>query len=456
MKLRVFFALLCARLARFALRLTKRGGTSFPGKLAMKLCPDILSVLAKDVDTVLVTGTNGKTTSCQIVEQLFEEAELPYFANKGGANLIQGIVTSFAMNATLFGKPKQRYAVMECDEATMPEVCRQVQPACILVTNIFSDQLDRFGSVETTLNVIKKGILAAPKATVCLNADCSLSSSMAEELPNELIYFGVEALLYRERVQEISDAPRCIRCGAEYEYSLRTYGHLGMFRCPRCGYERHEADVAVTAVLRQDTEGTGVRMRIRGSETEAEIAVPGGYNVYNAAGAVACALALDIPEATALRALAAFRCGFGRMEKMELGNCSARMVLVKNPAGCNQALNFLANMEGDALFVIALNDRAGDGTDVSWIYDADFESLLRLGDRLHAICCAGDRGADMAVRLKYAGFPVEKLRVYEDYDAMIDDMTAQDAPVVIMPTYSAMMELRARLVSRFALSEFWE
>ena len=456
MKLRVFLALLCARAARFALRLTHRGGTALPGRVAMRLCPDILRYLGRDVKTVLVTGTNGKTTSCQIVEQLFAEEGVSCFSNKGGANLIQGIATAFALRASLTGRIRESYAVMECDEATMPEACRQIQPVCILLTNIFSDQLDRFGDVGNTLSVIKKGVRSAPNAAVCLNADCSLSSSMAESLPNPVVFYGVETELYRQRVREVSDAPRCLRCGAEYSYTLRTYGHLGAFRCPRCGYGRHEAQVAVTGLLRQDAEGSRVLLRLDGEEYEAEIAVPGGYNVYNAAGAAAVAMALGFRPESAVRAMGNFRCGFGRMEKMELGSCSARMVLVKNPAGCNQALNFLANLEGEALFVIALNDRAGDGTDISWIYDADFEALLRLGERLRGVFCAGDRGADMAVRLRYARFPMEKLRVFTDYDALIDELSRQSAPVVIMPTYSAMMELRGKLAERYGLREFWE
>ena len=270
------------------------------------------------------------------------------------------------------------------------------------------------------------------------------------------MFYGVETELYRQRVREVSDAPRCLRCGAEYSYTLRTYGHLGAFRCPRCGYGRHEAQVAVTGLLRQDAEGSRVLLRLDGEEYEAEIAVPGGYNVYNAAGAAAVAMALGFRPESAVRAMGNFRCGFGRMEKMELDSCSARMVLVKNPAGCNQALNFLANLEGEALFVIALNDRAGDGTDISWIYDADFEALLRLGKRLRGVFCAGDRGADMAVRLRYARFPMEKLRVFTDYDALIDELSRQSAPVVIMPTYSAMMELRGKLAERYGLREFWE
>lgn len=454
--LRVFFSLLVARLTRMALRLTKRGGTALPGKLALKLCPDLLSRLSRNVTTVIVTGTNGKTTSCRMVEQLFAEAGLPYFANKGGANLKQGITTEFAMNATLFGKAKKSYAVIECDEAAMVQVCPEVKPKVILLTNVFSDQLDRFGDVLTTLSAIKRGMASSPDSILCLNADCSLSCSIAEELSNPVLYYGVECPVYKEQVQEQSDAPRCLHCGSEYTYTLRTYGHLGSFHCPICGYKRPAAAAAVTSILHQGADSTQVLLRLGEREVQCEIAVPGGYNIYNAAGASAVGMALELDGLVICAALANFHCGFGRMEKMNLNGLRARMILVKNPAGCNQTLNFLANIEGDVLFVVALNDRVGDGTDISWIYDADFEKLLCLGNRLKGIYCAGERGADMAVRLKYAGFPLSKLRVFADYDQLIDAFCAQTTPLVMMPTYSAMMDLRSALAKRFGLKEFWE
>ena len=454
--MRQFLALFAARLIRLALRLTHRGGTALPGKVALRICPDLLSRLAGRVNAVVVTGTNGKTTSCRMVEQLFAEAGLPYHANRDGANLKQGITTELIMNARLSGRPKMANVIIECDEASMGLVCPEVKPKVILLTNVFSDQLDRLGDVMTTLDAICRGMAASPDSVLCLNADCSLSVSLSEKLPNRVIFYGVETPVYKEQVQELSDAPRCIRCGSEYEYTLHTYGHLGDFRCPHCGYHRPHAEVAVTEILRQDADSTRMILRLGEDLIPAELPVPGGYNIYNAAGAAAVGMALGMDGLVIPAALANFRSGFGRMEKIDLNGVSARMILVKNPAGCNQTLNFLANAEGETLFVVALNDRSGDGTDVSWIYDADFEKLLTLGDRLKGIYCAGERGADMAVRLKYAGFPLRKLRVFADYDQLIDALCAQSAPVVMMPTYSAMMDLRAALSRRFRIKEFWK
>lgn len=456
MKLRVFIALLAARMARCVLRITGRGGTALPGRIALRLCPGLLSYLSKNIHTVLVTGTNGKTTSCRIVEQLLRESGLLCFANRGGANLVQGITTEYAMNATITGKPKYGWAVIECDEAAARSVCKSVNPKAILVTNVFSDQLDRFGDVNNTLESIRAGLKNAPNAVLCLNADCSLSATLADGLPNQVIWYGVETSIYRQRVDEVSDAPRCSVCGSEYVYAWQTYGHLGGFRCSKCGFSRPAADVAVTQVLEQTADMTRVMLRLENKEFPVTIGVPGGFNIYNAAGVAAVGLGLGLGTDAILRAPEVFRCGFGRMEKVDMNGIPARMILIKNPAGCNQTLNYLTNLEGKALFVICLNDFPGDGTDISWIWDADFEKLLSLGDRLTGVLCAGTRGAEMAMRLKYAGLPVSKLKIFSDYEDVIEEILAQSEPVVMMPTYSAMLAFREKLSSRFGLKEFWE
>lgn len=456
MNIRVILALLTARLSRSLLRITGRGGTALPGRIALKICPNLLRALAKDVNTILVTGTNGKTTSCRIVEQLLQEAGLPCFANRGGANLAQGITTEFAMNASITGKPKYPWAVIECDEAAAKSVCRSIHPKVILVTNVFSDQLDRFGDVSNTLESIRAGLKNAPEAILCLNADCSLSATLADELPNKVIWYGVETEIYRQRVDEVSDAPRCSVCGSEYVYAWHTYGHLGGFRCSKCGFSRPAADVAVTQILQQTTDRTQIMIRLENKEFPAVIGVPGGFNVYNAAGVAAVGLGLGLSTKAILRAPEMFNCGFGRMEKIDMGGISARMILIKNPAGCNQTLNFLTNLEGNALFVICLNDYPGDGTDISWIWDADFERLNDLSERLTAVFCAGTRAAEMAMRLKYAGLPMEKLRIFTDYDSVIDAICQQAEPVIMMPTYSAMLAFREKIGQRFHLKDFWE
>ena len=261
MGIQVFFASLLCRFLKAVARVAHRGGTAMPGRYALKLCPDLLKVLARDVHVVAITGTNGKTTSSRMVEEAFEEAGLDYISNRSGANLISGITTEFVMNATLAGRPKKHYAVIECDEAAARKVFGQLRPEVVLVTNLFRDQLDRYGEVTHTLGNIREGLKGTPESILCLNADCSLTSSLALELPNPCVYYGVNGTAVSSREKpSISDATHCIRCKTEYEYDYMTYAHLGGYRCPQCGYRRPDADVAVTAVVRQTADSSVVDM----------------------------------------------------------------------------------------------------------------------------------------------------------------------------------------------------
>ena len=456
MKIKVFLAVTACKLTIKLLRLIGRGGTAIPGKIAIKICPDLLSYLAKDVNCVIVTGTNGKTTSSRIIEEIYVRSGASYFANRSGANLINGITAIFIENSTLTGRPKKKNAVIECDEAASKEVCRLIDPSVVLVTNVFRDQLDRYGEVSWTLQNILIGIKNSPNAVVCLNADCSLTASIASQIPNKVVFFGVDVPIYKDPISEVSDAPHCINCKHEYEYSYRTFGHLGGFYCPDCGYKRPEPQVSVTDILKTGVSSTKVRVRVFGEDDVITINLPGGYNIYNAVGALAVSEAVGFARTTTKDAIAGFSCGFGRMEQFDMGGHSARIILVKNPAGCNQVLNYLSGLSEKTVFVCCLNDNSADGKDVSWIWDVNFEKLEDMDELIPEIYVSGIRSGDMAVRLKYAGINEAKLKVFDDYDALIRAMTKQSLPVIIMPTYTAMMDLRAKMSSAFGGKEFWE
>ncbi len=449
-------SLFTCKLIRLILRATGRGGTSLPGKVALKICPNLLGFLAKDVRTIVITGTNGKTTSSRIVEQAFINKSLSYFSNKAGANLITGITTEFASNASWFGKPKCKFAVIECDEAATKAVLKYLKPEVVLVTNIFRDQLDRFGEVTHTLKNIREGLSHVKNTTLCLNADCSLTSSLADGHMGEIIYYGVNSPIYNIRVPEMSDAPYCIKCKCEYEYDYITYGHLGKFSCPSCGYSRPEPSVSVSELISMTADDSTIKFNIYGDEYQSVINLPGGFNIYNAVGALTALLCLDFDRETALGALRSFSCGFGRMEKFVINDHFLRMILVKNPAGCNQVLNFLTNLDGNSVFVICLNDNYADGTDISWIWDVYFDVLTDMGDKLSHVYVSGVRADDMALRLSYTDLPAEKISVFYDYDSLIDAMLEVDDPKFIMPTYTAMLDLRQKLSSRFGFKNFWE
>ena len=457
MNFKAILAILLCKLLRLLSRLLHRGGTAMPGRFALKLCPDLLARLSKNVRSVVITGTNGKTSSSRIVEQAFVEQGRSYFANRSGANLLSGITTEFVMNCTLGGKMKKEWAVIECDEAAAVKVFPQLQPQVVVVTNLFRDQLDRFGEVTHTLSNIRTAIEAVPQATLCLNADCSLCSSLALSLPNRVVYFGMEKGAVPSRAKpELSDATHCIRCKTEYEYDYISYGHLGGFRCPKCGYARHAADYAVTDVIEQRSSGTTAAFSIRGERRVVEINLPALYNVYNAVGALAAAMESGVGADEAVRALASFQCGFGRMEAFRLGEADVRMMLVKNPAGCNQVIDYLENLHNRFVLAICLNDRGADGTDISWIWDAEFERLNSIAGRIEKVIVSGDRAQDMRVRLKYAGIPDENITVERDYEKLVSSLEPLQTDVCLMPTYTAMLELRSVMIRHCGGAEFWE
>ena len=452
--MRLFLAILLCKLSRAALRVLGRGGTALPGTLALRVCPDIVARLARNIRTVMVTGTNGKTTTCRMIEKMLADAGINCLANRSGSNLERGIAADLCSNATLTGRPKRKTAVIECDEAAFKRVCGEIQPAVVVVTNIFRDQLDRYGEVTHTLESIRIGLERAQNAIVCLDADDSLVASLAPDAPDRVRFYGIDAPLGEGAY--ISDAPRCIVCGAEYEYDFHTYAHLGGFRCPKCGYSRTEPDVAVAGVDSLGADGSVAEIRVDGEYYTAAVSLPGGYNLYNAAGAVAAATAMGVKAGSAIKTLAHIESGFGRMERFELGEARVTMVLVKNPAGCDRAIDYLASLPEGVTAVFCLNDEIADGTDVSWIWDAAFERLFEPEKKPMSLIVSGSRAEDMRLRLKYAGAAEEDIRLIHGAKELIDLLAGCRGDVCILPTYTAMLPLRAELASRCGRKEFWK
>lgn len=456
MGIRTFLSVAACKTSRFMLRKLGKGGTNVPGRIALKLYPDVLGKLAGGVTTIIVTGTNGKTTTSRMIEKSLLDSGYKFFSNKSGANMLSGITAEFAMNSTLGGKNKYEYALIECDEAAFKTVSKYVNAKCVVVTNVFRDQLDRYGEVTHTLNSILTGIKNSPNAVVCINADDSLSVSMKDEISNKVVFYGVESEIYKNRVEEMSDAPYCIKCKSEYVYDYVTYGHLGGFRCPNCGYHRPATEVSVEKVIESTPDSSTILLKLHGKEYTTTINLPGGYNIYNGAATAAAGYVLGLKDETIVDALSNFECGFGRMEKFTINNTDIRMILIKNPAGCNQVLNFLSNNTEPSLFIVALNDRFADGTDISWIWDVDFEKLNQISEKLTEIWVTGRRADEMAMRFKYAGIPVEKIKVIKDYEKLIESAVDQSAPVYIMPTYTAMLDIREIFSKNYGFKEFWE
>ena len=483
-KIKTMLAVGACKASRSAPRLLHRGGTTTPGRMAMKFDRNILETVSQGMDIIVVTGTNGKTTTSNMIEHALSGTGRDVLANKSGANLLPGVTAEFTSNATAFGKPKKHFAVIECDEGALKQVVPRIHPKVIVVTNLFRDQLDRYGEVMHTLEEIRKGIKMVPDAVLCLNADDSLTASLALDVPNKVTYFGIDCPIGEQKNVEISDARYCIRCGTEYEYDYHTYAHLGGFRCPKCGYRRIRPSVAVTKIEKVSSSGSVVRMRFgedgnrdaggakdsdgslenagpgyrtSSAETEREVTIglPAVYNIYNGVAAIAAYQAAGFDREEVIASLADVHSSFGRMETFRLGEVPIQMILVKNPAGCNQALSYLAGLGEDYQAVFCLNDRTADGHDISWIWDADFEKVCRDPHLKHAYVL-GDRADDMCLRLKYADAEEADIEKVQDNAALIEKLKKSSVPVFILPNYTSMLSLRAALGAITGKQEFWK
>ncbi len=439
-------------LTRRALRLLGRGGTNLPGQLALRVCPTLPALLARGVRIIAVSGTNGKTTACRMIAAVLDAAGIPYFANRSGANLRAGVTAELASNIRR-GRPVKRVAVLECDEAALRTLSGQLKPEVLVYTNVFRDQLDRYGEVTHTLSELETAAKAAPRATLCLNADDSLLASLSLSCPNPLRFYGVGVPVPHASSGR-SDAPNCIRCGHRYEYEYTTYAHLGGFYCPDCGWRRPTPSVEVTQISALGLDGSDVTLRI-GADT-APLRVPLGavYNIYNALAAVSALDAFGI-DAQTIRAGVHAAPGFGRMEHFPIGR-GVTMILVKNPAGFTQVLDYLAGFGEDFDLMCCLNDNAQDGRDISWIWDVPLEKLAEGGVRFREVYVSGTRGEEMLLRLKHAGVPLPALHLVKDGEAFLRGVAADARPLVIVPTYTAMMRLRPVLAHRTGMREFWE
>ena len=409
------------------------------------ICPDLLERLAKNVKTVAITGTNGKTTSARMTETALKNAGVRVFSNKSGANLIEGITAEYVNNTNVLCKPKCNWAVIECDEAAAKRAFAEIKPAVVLITNLFKDQSDRYGDVKKPMEMIREGLKSSPETVLAVNGDCQMVSTIAEALPNEAVYFGLEGV--RGRRPDKTEENRCAACGEKLEYPSVTYSNLGEWYCPHCGRKRAAPHVFISDV----SEGK-ILVDIGGRRELCGVALPAVYNVYNAAGMIAAVTAAGIDAEYALKAAESFECGFGRMESFPLGKGGAQMILVKNTAAVNQTLDYIKGVTGEKTIVFAQNANAGDGRDLSWLYDADFEKLRRMKN-LGRTIAAGDCAEEMQARLEKAGLQSE---IIGDYERLIAELENEKNRIFLLPSYTAMMELRKLLVKTLGGKNFWE
>jgi UDP-N-acetylmuramyl tripeptide synthase len=426
-----------------------KGGSNFPGRVALKLDKDILKTICKDYKVVLITGTNGKTTTTSMIYNMLKESGKCVITNNTGANMLPGIVSCFVENFSFAKCSSTKYAVIECDEANVPLFTQYVTPEVITVTNLFRDQLDRYGEVYTTLKKVLDGIEKVPLANLVLNGDESLLGDL--ELPNRTIYYGFNCSLDNNKIIDINaDAKFCKKCKSPYKYNYLTYNHLGDFYCENCGYKRPELDYTVDEIKEQTPEGSHVVI----NGYECYINQPGTYNIYNALCAYSVARVCGVDTETIINSLKNIQSSFGRQEVLDIEGKDVKIVLVKNPAGYDQAINTISLDKRVFNLATLLNDNYADGRDVSWIWDVNFEKLSSLD--IDKIMISGIRLYDMATRLKVAGLPTEKFVICENYIKLLDEIkNCKQDTVYILATYTAMINFRKFLNSKGYIKKLW-
>lgn len=446
------------------LRLLNLGGTTLPGKVALYLYPQILKELSSQCKTIMVTGTNGKTTTTRMIENILKQNQLSFFTNKSGANLISGVATAFISASNLRGQAMPDIALIEIDEAAFGKVTTMVQPMILVITNFFRDQLDRYGELYTTLHTVLQGIQNSPDTTLVLNGDDSLSTYLEKKTSHPHLFFSISSSAYQSKENEVNnDARFCLFCKEKYAYSYQTYGHLGGFYCPSCGYQQPSADIACTSIPALSAQSSQIQFSTlyegKLTKFETKLNLPGLYNIYNALAATACASCLNIAPTIVANALSSFERGFGRMESIAVGDKHIQVILVKNPTGFNQVLQFLQTISYSFTVALIINDQSADGTDISWLWDVDFETLNCIDSKIIRYYSSGIRAEDMAVRLKYAGVDTTKLTLTHDYKTLLEEAlysTPSGSTLFILPTYTAMLQIRKILRKKFGVKEFWK
>ncbi len=432
------------------------GGTTLPGRVLLKLEPEAIARLGRGLDrgSTIVSATNGKTTTAGMIAAILSAEGREPIHNRAGSNMTWGVATALL-------EQHGREGLFEVDEAWLPKVAAQLDPSLIVLGNLFRDQLDRYGEIEALAEEWARTVTAhAGAAGLALNADDPLIADLGRDTEGRprdgVLYFGVEdpsqAL---PELQHAFDAKHCRRCGHPYAYERAFVGHLGHYSCPGCGAERPRPEVAATEIELRGMDGSRSKLRTPEGEVTLELPLPGLYNVYNALAAIAAAIKLGVGAARAASALADMRAAFGRVETIEVDGVPVSILLVKNPAGANEVLRTLRlEAEEDPVDLwLALNDGIADGRDVSWIWDADFELLA---GAVRRVLCAGTRAPEMALRLKYAGWPQEAIEVVSEIEASLDAAVAQaSGRLFALPTYTALLELRKLLADRGLAQEFW-
>ncbi len=441
---------------QIARRAGRGGGTSLPGKLLTRLEPQAIAHLAGRLrlGTAVISATNGKTTTAAMVASVLQGSGVELVHNRAGANMAGGVASSLldaAGRGTAIGG---ELGLFEIDEFWLDRVAPELHPRAMALGNLFRDQLDRYGELDTIAERWAVLVAALPATRLALNADDPLIADLGRDRAG-VTYFGVQDdSVATAEMQHASDSKHCRRCGTAYVYDAVYLGHLGRYRCPRCGRQRPEPSVAAEAIQLRGTREAHFELRTPAGTAAVTLPLPGLYNIYNALAAAALCLELGAGLPDIVAGLEAVSAAFGRAQRIDLGAVELSLLLIKNPAGANEVVRTLALEPGELDVLGILNDRTADGRDVSWIWDADLELLA---GRVRRVTCAGTRAAELAVRLKYAGVATERLHVVPELASALDAAVSAVGcgRLYALPTYTALLELHDELARRGHVGRFW-
>jgi UDP-N-acetylmuramyl tripeptide synthase len=465
---RLAAAVATARVAGVVCRMARRGGTSLPGLVALRVEPHAVRLLAGQLGSgsLVVAGTNGKTTTCAWIAGALEAGGRPVVRNGAGSNMMRGVATSLLRESTLGGHLRHGRGgcgLFEADEAALPAILAQVRPRFITLTNLFRDQLDRYGEIATTAARWRESLASLPSDTVLLlNADDPLVAGLADAATGRVVFYGVQRWPEGESdhsgagpiLARSADSLYCPRCTASLTFTSLSYAHLGQYHCTACGYQRPQPDFWAEVA---EADGAGCQMLVHGDgqTVSCSVPLPGRYNVYNALAALATAAVAGTGLQVAATAVAAAKGAFGRAEVMTIGGRDLSLYLIKNPTGADEVFRVVRPAAGEATLLLLLSDHAADSEDVSWIWDAQLDLLLPWPG---PVICGGTRAEDMALRLKYAGLGRQPIVVPRDVPRAVRQAlaTAPAGPVVVLATYTAMLAARSYVARAGGGRQYWQ
>ena len=435
------------------MRAMGRTARAMPGKLALMVDRDIIRELGEGHKTIVITGTNGKTTTTHMVQQAIINTYGGAAYDPTSTNLEQGIATTLCLDSNLGGKRKNDWAVIESDEGSTKTFLPAMHPQVLVVTNLYRDQVDRYPTWTTARDYIIEAIKSSPETTLVLDADCQVTASIADAVSNKVIWYGLECDPYDEGVADHDDVVECVECGAPLEFSHRTFAHLGDFSCPSCGRKHRKADIAVTGISEKKEKSCRLAMRVHGEAVELPVNIRAGYDVYNAAAALAGLVTLGLTIDQASAALESFTHAAHRFEIFDVDGTLTRLLLMKNTAGCNQLLNMLASEEEPPRnLVCMLGNEIMDGLSTEWIQGVRWEKLV--SPETKAVI-GGPCYADMQARLIAAGVDPQRMRIQTDYVALVREIAAMDEPVTVIANCSTIEALRLELVKEYEPIDYW-